>query len=81
MENVRGTQGMTISGTEAVKKILEGVIVKNQVEKMMKPKAEKSWSQRFREITEKLAKGAKGHSQDEIDVLPLRLRRRLRASD
>ena len=51
----------------AVKKILEGVIVKNQVEKMIKPKAEKSWSQRFREITERLSAGAKDYSQDELD--------------
>lgn len=52
---------------QAVKKILEGVIVKHQVEKMLKPKAEKSWSQRFREITDRLARGAKVSSQVEID--------------
>ncbi len=52
---------------EAVKKILEGVIVKHQVNKMIRPKAEKSWSQRFREITDRLAKGAKDYSQEEID--------------
>lgn len=52
---------------EAVKRILEGVIVKHQVEKMMKPKAEKSWSQRFREITDRLAQGAKDYSNEEID--------------
>lgn len=51
----------------AVKKILEGVIVKNQVEKLMKPKVEKSWSQRFREITDRLAAGAKDYSQEELD--------------
>ena len=50
-----------------VKKILEGVIVKNQVEKLLKPKPEKPWSQRFREITDRLAQGAKGYSQDDID--------------
>ena len=50
-----------------VKKILEGVIVKHQVEKVMKPRTEKSWSERFREITDKLVKGAEGYSQDEID--------------
>ena len=50
-----------------VKKMLEGVIVKHQVEKVMRPKNEKSWSERFREITDKLAKGAKDHSQNEID--------------
>jgi transcriptional regulator with XRE-family HTH domain len=52
---------------EAVKKILEGVIVKHQVERMMRPKAEKSWSQRFREITDRLAKGAEDYSQEEMD--------------
>ncbi len=52
---------------QAVKKILEGVIVKHQVEKMLKPKAEKSWSQRFREITDRLARGVKDSSQGEID--------------
>ena len=50
-----------------VKKILEGVIVKNQVEKLLKPKPEKPWSQRFREITDRLAQGAKDYSQDDID--------------
>ena len=53
----------------AVKKILEGVIVKNQVEKMLKPKAEESWSRRFREITERLAAGAKEYSQDELNKI------------
>jgi len=53
---------------EAVKRVLEGVIVKHQVNKMLRPK-EKSWSQRFREITDRLAKGAKGYSQDEIDTV------------
>jgi transcriptional regulator with XRE-family HTH domain len=51
---------------DAVKRVLEGVIVKHQVNKMLRPKPEKPWSQRFREITDRLAKGAKG-SQDEID--------------
>ena len=50
-----------------VKKILEGVIVKNQVEKLLKPKPGKPWSQRFREITDRLAQGAKDYSQDDID--------------
>ncbi len=50
-----------------VKKILEGVIVKHQVERVMRPKTEKSWSERFREITDRLAKGAKEYSNDDID--------------
>ncbi|MEW6068690.1 MAG: helix-turn-helix transcriptional regulator [Nitrospirota bacterium] len=58
---------LDVDEREAVKKILEGVIVKHQIDKMMKPKPEKSWSQRFREITDRLAKGAKDYSQEEID--------------
>lgn len=54
---------------QAVKKILEGVIVKHQIDKMMRPKTEKPWAQRFREITNRLAKGAKGYSQEEIDKI------------
>lgn len=54
---------------DAVKKILEGVIVKHQVNRMLRPKTEKSWSQRFREITDRLAKGAEGYSQNEIDLV------------
>lgn len=50
-----------------VKKMLEGVIVKHQVEKMMRPKVDKAWSERFREITDKLAQGAKDYTPDEID--------------
>jgi transcriptional regulator with XRE-family HTH domain len=52
---------------QTVKRILEGVIVKHQVEKMVRPKVDKPWSQRFREITDKLAKGVKDYSQEEID--------------
>ena len=50
-----------------VKKMLEGIIVKNQVEKILKPKPEKPWSQRFREITDRLAQGANDYSQEDID--------------
>ncbi len=64
----------TISGLDEnekyiVKKILEGVIVRHQVEKMIKPKAEKSWSERFREITNKLAEGVQDRTQDDIDAV------------
>jgi transcriptional regulator with XRE-family HTH domain len=52
---------------EAVKTILEGVIVKHQVNKMMRPRPDKSWSQRFREITDRLAKGTKDYSEEEVN--------------
>jgi transcriptional regulator with XRE-family HTH domain len=70
---------------QAVKQILEGVIVKHQVEKMLRPKAEKSWAERFREITNRLAKGAEHYSQEDIDkvideaVTAVRGRKRARA--
>ncbi|MBI5117712.1 helix-turn-helix transcriptional regulator [Candidatus Poribacteria bacterium] len=51
----------------AVKRILEGMIVKHQVEKLLRPKTERSWSERFREITDKLAQGAKEYSQEDVD--------------
>ncbi|MBW1804286.1 MAG: helix-turn-helix transcriptional regulator [Deltaproteobacteria bacterium] len=50
-----------------VKRVLEGVIVRNQMERVLRPKPEKLWSQKFREITDRLAEGARDYSQDEID--------------
>ena len=52
-----------------VKKILEGVIVRHQIEKIMKPKTEKSWSHRFREVTSKLSEGVQDRDQDDIDAV------------
>ncbi|MBW1822199.1 MAG: helix-turn-helix domain-containing protein [Deltaproteobacteria bacterium] len=67
LEQFEMVSSMDEGERELAKKILEGVIVRNQVEKMIKPKTEKSWSQRFREITDRLAKGAEGYSQNEVD--------------
>lgn len=61
--------GMEENEKYIVKKILEGVIVRNEVEKLVKPKAEKSWSERFREVTDRLAEGVRGRSQDDIDAV------------
>ncbi len=52
-----------------VKKLLEGLIVKHQVEQVMKPTIEQSWAQRFRAITEKLAQGTKGMKQHQIEQI------------
>ncbi len=67
LEQFEAISSMSEDEKYVVKKILEGVIVKHQVEKMMRPKVDTAWSERFREITDKLAKGAKDYSQDEID--------------
>jgi len=67
LEQFETVSGMDEEERKFIKKFLEGVIVKNQVEKLVKPKTEKSWSQRFKEITDRLANGAEEHSQDDID--------------
>lgn len=67
LEQFEEISSMSEEEKYVVKKMLEGVIVKHQVEKMMRPKVGKAWSERFREITDKLAQGAKGYTQDEID--------------
>ena len=67
LEQFEMVSSMDEGERELAKKILEGVIVRNQVEKMINPKTEKSWSQKFREITDRLAKGTEGHSQNEVD--------------
>lgn len=69
LEQFETISGMDEDEKYVVKKILEGVIVKNQLEKMMKPKADKSWSERFREVTNKLAEGVQNRSQDDIDAV------------
>lgn len=67
LEQFEMVSGMEEEEKEIVKKILEGVIVKHQVEKTLRQRAGISWSQRFREITDRLAKGAEDYSQEEID--------------
>lgn len=69
LEQFEAISGMDENEKYIVKKILEGVIVKHQVDKMMKPKVEQSWSQRFREVTKKLAQGVQERSQDDIDTV------------
>jgi hypothetical protein len=34
---------------------------------MMRPRSEKSWSQRFREITDRLARGTKDYPDEEVE--------------
>ena len=67
LEQFEFISGMSEDEKYVVKKVLEGVIVKHPVEKIIRPKAEKSWSERFRTITDRLAKGAHDYSQDNID--------------
>jgi len=67
LEQFKMVSGMTEEEKYVVKKMLEGIIVKHQVDNMMRPRIEKSWPERFREITDRLAKGVKDYSQNQID--------------
>ena len=67
LEQFEAVSSMSEDEKYVVKKMLEGFIVKHQVEKMMRPQADKAWSERFKEITDKLAQGAREYTQDEID--------------
>ncbi len=67
LEQFESISGMSEDEKYVVKKVLEGVIVKHQVEKVMRPKIQKSWSERFRDITDRLAQGAQDYPQDDID--------------
>lgn len=69
LEQFEAISSMDESEKHTVKKILESVIVRNQVEKIISPRAENSWSERFREITNKLAGGARDRSQNEVDAV------------
>jgi transcriptional regulator with XRE-family HTH domain len=69
LEQFEMVSSLTEDERRVVKKILEAVIVKHQIDKLLRPNSEKSWSQRFREITDRLAKGAKDYSQKEIDKI------------
>jgi transcriptional regulator with XRE-family HTH domain len=67
LEQFEMISNMNEEERKIAKRLLEGIIVRNQMEKMLRPGLEKSWSQKFREITDRLAEGAKDYSADEID--------------
>ncbi len=69
---------------EAVKTILDGMIIKNRLQEVMPPKTDTAWSKEMRQVVSRLRKGAKGYSQQEIDqivdeaVMAVRERKHLR---
>ncbi len=67
LEQFESVSGMSEDEKYVVKKMLEGIIVKHQVERVMKPQTQKSWSERFRDITDKLSQGAQDYSPEDID--------------
>lgn len=54
---------------EAVKTILESVIIKNRLEEVMPSKKDEEWSKRMRKVLSEFRKGAEGYSQEEIESI------------
>lgn len=52
---------------EAVKTIIESVILKNRLEEMIPSRADASWKKEMRKVVSELRKGAEKYSQEEID--------------
>ena len=54
---------------EAVKIVLESMIIKNKLEEVMPSKTDASWSKEMNEVVSEFRKGAKGHSETVIGNL------------
>ena len=52
---------------EAIKTILESVIIKSRLEEIMPLKKDETWSEEMREVVSEFRKGAEKYSQEEID--------------
>jgi transcriptional regulator with XRE-family HTH domain len=54
---------------EAVKTVLESVIVRSRLEEIMPYRKDEAWSKEMRAVLSDLRKGAKGYSDEEIDTM------------
>ena len=54
---------------EAIKTILESVIVRSRLEEIMPYRKDEAWSKEMRAVLSDLRKGAKGYSDEEIDTI------------
>lgn len=54
---------------EAIKTILESMIVKSKLEEVMPAKSDTAWSREMRKVLSELRKGAEGYSQEEIEAI------------
>ncbi len=54
---------------DAVKTILESVIIKNRIEEVIPSKTDAVWSREMRKVISELRKGATKYSQEEIDSI------------
>jgi transcriptional regulator with XRE-family HTH domain len=54
---------------EAVKTILEGMILKGRLEEVMPARSDAAWSKQMRRVVNKFRNGAQDYSDDEIDSI------------
>ncbi len=53
----------------AIKIILESMILKNRLEEIMPSRKDEAWSKEMRQVVSELRKGAEKHSNEEIDII------------
>jgi hypothetical protein len=52
---------------DAIKTILESMIIKSRLEEVMPFKSDAAWSREMRKVVSELRKGAEGYSEEEIN--------------
>jgi len=62
----REVEKMAEEEREAIKKVIDAMIVKNKIEKVMKPEVCDSWDERMRRILRRFRDKAKGYSEEDI---------------
>ncbi len=51
---------------ETVKRVIDAMIVKNKMQRAVRPEAQDLWSNRMRKVLARFREGAKGYSEEEI---------------
>ncbi len=69
LEQFERLSSMNPHDKEAVKTILESMIIKNRLEEVMPSKTDTTWTKEMRKVVSELRKGAEGYSEEEIDSI------------
>jgi len=69
LEQFEALATMSPHDQEAVKIILESMIIKNRLEEVMPSQPDTAWSREMRKTVSELRKGAEGHSEKEMDSI------------
>ena len=66
---------------DAIKTILEGMIIKSRLEEVMPSRKDEAWSKEMKSVVSDLRKGAEGYSDDEIESIVDEVVNAVRAQD